>query len=118
MCNGYRALNEIMVKNKYLIPLIINLFDCLQLGKIFFELDLHKIYYQVRVKEKDKSKMAITTMYGLFECKVMLFDLTNAPATFCTLMQEMLKICLINSLWYTSMILLCIVLTWRNVLYI
>nr|XP_027075890.1 uncharacterized protein LOC113699736 [Coffea arabica] len=49
------------VKNKYLVPLIVDLFDHLQSSKIMSKLDLCKGYYQVRIKAEDEPKMAITT---------------------------------------------------------
>ena len=36
----------------------------------------------MRIKEENKWKTAFKTIYGIFEYLVMLFGLTNAPATF------------------------------------
>ena len=91
MCIDYRVLNKIIIKNKYLIPLIMDLFD--QLGKVryFTKLDLCSEYYQVRIAKGDKPKTACTTRYESFKFIVMPFGLTNAPATFCTLMNKVLQ---------------------------
>jgi len=77
----YQALNKIMVKHKYPIPLIADLFDRLGKARYFTKLDLRSGYYQVRIAEGDESKIACVTRYGSYEFLVMPFGLTNAPAT-------------------------------------
>ena len=42
----------------------------------------------MRIREEDIPKTAFTTRYGLFECTVMSFGLTNAPAFFMNLMNK------------------------------
>ncbi|KAE8655220.1 Detected protein of unknown function [Hibiscus syriacus] len=61
MCIDYRALNKLIVKNKYPIPLIADLFDQLGGARWFTKLDLRSGYYQVRIVEGDKSKIACVT---------------------------------------------------------
>lgn len=50
LCIDYWALNKVMVKNKYPIPLIADLFDRLGQDKYFTKVDLRKRYYQVFIK--------------------------------------------------------------------
>ncbi|XP_070029011.1 uncharacterized protein [Nicotiana sylvestris] len=88
LCIDYRALNKVTVKNKYLTPLIADLFDRLGQAKYFTKVDLRKGYYQVHIAEGDEPKTACVTRYRAFKCLVMPFGLTNAPATFCTLMNK------------------------------
>nr|GEU48103.1 hypothetical protein [Tanacetum cinerariifolium] len=85
----YRSLNKVIIKNKYPIPLIADLFD--QLGKVGYltKLNLRSGYYHVRIAKGDKAKTTCVTMYGSYEFLVMPFGLTNAPATFCTLMSKL-----------------------------
>ena len=45
----------------------------------------------MRIKEEDKWKVAFTTLEGSFELTIMLFGFTNSPATFQTIMNELLK---------------------------
>ncbi|XP_010027163.2 uncharacterized protein LOC104417618 [Eucalyptus grandis] len=89
MCIDYRALNKLTVKNKYLIPLIANLFNQLEEAHWFSKLDLQLGYYQVRIAEGDEPKTACVTCYKSYEFFVMPFVLTNALATFCTLMNKL-----------------------------
>lgn len=54
MCINYRALNKLVVKNKYPIPLIGDLFDRLGEARWFTKLDLKSEYYQVRIAEENE----------------------------------------------------------------
>ena len=59
----------------------------LELIQLSTTLDLASGYWQVEVEATDKGKTAFSTLEGHFECNVMLFSLTNAPATFQRLME-------------------------------
>ena len=45
----------------------------------------------MRIAEGDEHKTTCVTRYGSFEFLVMSFGLCNAPATFCTLMNDVLR---------------------------
>jgi hypothetical protein len=88
LCIGYRALNEVTIKNKYPLPRIDDVFDQLGRVKYFSKIDLRSGYYQLMIQSKDMSKIAFVTRYGQYEFTVMPFGLTNAPAYFMNLMNK------------------------------
>lgn len=91
MCLDYRALNKQTVRNRYPLPLIDDCFDRLGEAVYFTKLDLKQGYYQVRIAEGDEQKTMVVTRYGSFDFMVMPFGLCNAPATFCTLMNDVFR---------------------------
>ncbi|GJU16450.1 putative reverse transcriptase domain-containing protein [Tanacetum coccineum] len=91
MCIDYKELNKLTVKNRYPLLRIDDLFDQLQGSCYFSKIDLRSGYYQLRVHKDDIPKTAFQTRYGHFEFTVMPFRLTNAPAVFMDLMNQLCK---------------------------
>ena len=77
-----------MIKNNYPLPLILDLIDSIGKKKVFTKMDLRWEYNNVRIK---KWKAAFSMPEGSFEPMVIFFELTNSPATFQTMMNNLLR---------------------------
>ncbi len=73
------------------MPRIDDLLDRLGLARYITTLDLSWGYWQVPVAERDRTKTAFTTPWGLFQFRVMPFGLSGAPATYQCLMDGRLQ---------------------------
>jgi len=87
----YRNLNNQTVKNNYPLPLIAELIDNMGSKKVFTKMDLRWGFNNMRIKEGDEWKGAFTMHIGSFEPTVMFFGMTNLPATFQVMMNEILR---------------------------
>jgi len=59
--------------------------------KIFTKMDLRWRYNNVRIKKRDEWKAAFTMLEGSFKPTVIFFGLTNLPAIFQAMMNELLR---------------------------
>ena len=73
------------------MPLILDLIDSIGKKKVFTKMDLRWGYNNVRIKEGDEWKAAFSMPEGLFEPTVMFFGLTNSPAIFQAMMNDLLR---------------------------
>jgi len=71
---------------------------------ICMELNLRLSYYQVRMYIANIEKTTFRIRHGYYEFKMMPFGLKNSPATFQTLMNNVLEQFLRNSYWFSLMI--------------
>ena len=80
-----------MIKNRYPLPRIDDLFDHFRGARVYSKINLRTGYHQQRVRETDIPKTAFRTHYRHFEFTVMPFGLTNAPAVFMDLMHRVFQ---------------------------
>jgi hypothetical protein len=88
LCFDYRPLNAVTIKNKYPLSCIDIFFDQLAGAQVFFKIDLHSSYHQIKIRDEDILKMAFSMRCELYEYLVMSFGLMNAPAHFMYLMNS------------------------------
>jgi hypothetical protein len=81
---------SITVNNRCTIPRIDDLLDAVAGSLYFTSLDLTLGYHQMFISEEDRPKTAFRTPFGHFQFKVLIEGLTNAPATFQTVMNSIL----------------------------
>jgi len=91
MVQDYRHINQWTIKNGYPLPLITDILDGVKKRKVFTKLDLRWGYNNVRIKEGDEWKAIFTTHIGAYKPTVMYFGLTNSPATFQTMMNDLFR---------------------------
>jgi len=91
MVQDYRYLNEWTIKNNYPLPLISDIVENISTKKVFTKMDLRWGYNNVQIKEEDEWKAAFMTPEGLFKPTVIFFGLTNSPATFQVMINELLR---------------------------
>jgi len=91
LVQDYHALNAVTVKNRYLLPLISELVSQLHRAQYFTKLDVHWGFNNVCIKPGDEWKAAFHTNRGLFEPLIIFFGMTNSPATFQTMMNDVFR---------------------------
>ena len=88
---GYFWGITIIIKNRYPLPRIDDLFDQLRGARVYSKIDCRTGYHHLRVRETNIPKTAFKTRYGHFEFTVMPFELMNAPTTFMDLMHRVFQ---------------------------
>ena len=91
VCVDYRALNALTIKNRYPIPLVRETLSKLSGKQYFTKLDVISAFNRIRIAEGHEWKTAFNTRYGQFECLVMPFGLSNAPASFQSYINDVLR---------------------------
>lgn len=101
ICVDYRELNKHTVKDSYALPRIDEMLETLGGSVYYTVLDMKSGYHQIEVEEQHKQRTAFTAgPLGFYEYNRLPFGLSNAPATYQRLMEDILgdlnhRICLV-----------------------
>lgn len=82
MCVDYRALNSIIEKERYPLPLIQDEIDQLGKAKYFISIDMKNGFHQIPVSENSIKYTAFVTPDGHYEYIKMPFGICNGPSVF------------------------------------
>ncbi len=84
-------MNNITIKNSYLLSLISELQDRLQRAQWFMKFNIFKAFNQIQIKEEDKWKTVFHTQLKHYKYLIMSFNLINVSVTFQTFVNNVLR---------------------------
>ncbi|KAL0560840.1 hypothetical protein IC582_001254 [Cucumis melo] len=99
LCINYRELNKVIVKKKYPLPRMDDLFDQLQGAALCSKIDLRSGYHQLRIKDSDIPKTTLRLRYKHYEFIVMSFRLTKTETEHEEHLRMVLETLLANRLY-------------------
>ena len=91
VCIDYKSLNALTIKNRNCPPLIKETLARLCAAKYYTKLDVIAAFNEIRIREDDEKKTTFLTRYDLYEYVVMPFGLCNAPGTFQSYINDVLR---------------------------
>lgn len=90
-CVDYRQLNKVTKRDAYPLPYVNMILDRLRDAKFLSSLDLKSAYWQIPLEKHSREKTAFTVPgRGLYHFVRLPFGLTNAPATWQRLIDQVL----------------------------
>lgn len=107
----YRQLNSVTVKDAYSLPRIDDILDSLGGASWFSCLDLDSGFFQVEIEKADRYKTAFSLPgRNHFQFKVLPMGMSNSPALFERLMENILR----DVLWKTTLVFVDDVMVYSN----
>ena len=88
-CINYKKLNAITIKDKFPLPRIDDCLDSLAGKHIISTLDCFAGYWQIPIAESTRDFTSFISPFGTYRFRVMPFGLSNAPAHFSRVMQQL-----------------------------
>ena len=89
-CVDFKKLNAVTEPNHYPMPLMPDIVQIISGATIFSKLDLKDAFNQILVKKEHQKFTAFKCPKGIFEYKLMLFGLRNAPTVFQRMIDQVL----------------------------
>jgi hypothetical protein len=90
LCVNLALFNKVTIPDKYSLLNINEMFTNFYGAIIFTTLNLTTAYWQIKLRNKNKPKMAFLIRKGQYQFRVMLFGLNNILATFQKLINKIL----------------------------
>lgn len=91
LCVDYRQLNHLTKNDSYALPRVKDLLDCMPGNSFFSHIDMKSGYHQVELLESHKERTAFSVgPLGFYKYNRMPFGLTNSPATYQRLTENIL----------------------------
>ena len=87
----YRALNDLTIPDVTPLPIVDDMLQQLHGSTIFSKIDMTWMFWQLRIREADRHKSAMTTPLGHFDWRVVPFGLTNAPGHCMNVISDVLR---------------------------
>jgi hypothetical protein len=82
LCVNYKNLNEIIIKNRYLLFFINENLNKLFETKIFIKLNVKDVFHRIRIQEENEWKTTFKCRFDHYQYRIMFFELTNSSITF------------------------------------
>ena len=90
-CIDWRRLNDITKKDSWPMPTVQDTIARLAGSTIYSGVDMAGAFHCIDLDERDREKTAFATPFGSFQQKRLGFGVTNGPATYCRLVDRVLK---------------------------
>ncbi|RYA37908.1 reverse transcriptase family protein, partial [Enterobacter cloacae complex sp. GF14B] len=91
VCVNLKKVNAATIRDNYPLPITEHVLERVAGKRVYSFLDGFSGYNQLAIAIEDQHKTAFATEWGIYAYRVMLFGLTNAPATFQSLMTHAFK---------------------------
>ena len=88
-----RRANEAIIRERYPIPTVDEVLQCLNQSTVFSKLDLKWGYHQLELHPDSRSITTFTTHCGLYQYKRLMFEKTSAPEVYQHVIQQSLQGC-------------------------
>ncbi len=82
LCINYKKLNEIIIKNRYLLFFINENLNKLFETKIFIKLNVRDVFHRIRIRKENEWKTTFKCRFDHYQYKMMFFELANSSITF------------------------------------